>query len=279
MQIFLYLNNEQAGPFTPEQIQGMIAGGTVAPDTLGWYEGLDGWKPVSEIPALAGEAASGPPALEEPAALSPATPQPQAASLGEGEVILHVEHQATYSRLQMLARFLFGWLYIGIPHGICISFLGIAWVVCSVIAWFAILFTGRHPEGLFNFVNLTKQWHVRVMASLLNLVDGYPSFGLGNKGDKVNYLINRQATYGRLHCLLRLFPFILYVAIPHGIYGFFRTIASVFVNLIAFFAVLFTGKYPKGLHDFQVGTLRWQLRLLAYTSSMSDKYPRFSGAH
>ena len=277
MQIFLYLNNEQAGPFTPEQIQGMMAAGSVTPDTVGWYEGLDGWKPVSEIPALAGGAAGGPPTLEGPAAMSSAATQPQAASLGEGEVILHVEYQTSYSRLQLLARHFFGWLYIGLPHGICLFFLGIAWGFCSFIAWFAILFTGRHPEGLFNFVNLTKQWHVRVMASLFHLADGYPSFGLGNKGDKVNYLINRQATFSRLHCVLRLFS-VLYVMIPHGIYGVFRGIASWFILIISFFAILFTGNFPKGLHDFQVGTLRWQLRVLAYTSMMSDKYPRFSGA-
>jgi len=56
-------------------------------------------------------------------------------------------------------------------------------------------------------------------------------------------------------------------------------IASWFILIISFFAILFTGSFPKGLHDFQVGTLRWQLRVLAYTTMMSDKYPRFSGAH
>ncbi len=277
MQIFLYLNNEQAGPFTPEQIQGMIASGSVAPDTVGWHEGLEGWMPVSEIPAIAGAATAGPRALEGPAAIS-APVRPEAESPGEGEVILHIEHQASYSRLQLLARYFFGWLYIGIPHGICLFFLGIAWGFCSLIAWFAILFTGKHPEGLFNFVNLTKQWQVRVMASALQLVDGYPSFGLGNKGDQVNYLINRQQSFSRLHCVLRIFAG-LYVMIPHGIYGVFRGIAAWFIVIIAFFAVLFTGQYPKGLHEFQVGTLRWYMRVLAYLSMMSDKYPRFSGAH
>ena len=43
------------------------------------------------------------------------------------------------------------------------------------------------------------------------------------------------------------------------------------------FAVLFTGKYPKGMHDFQVGNLRWGLRVMAYMTMLSDKYPPFSG--
>jgi hypothetical protein len=47
--------------------------------------------------------------------------------------------------------------------------------------------------------------------------------------------------------------------------------------VVAWFAVLFTGKYPKGMHDFQVGNLRWGLRVMAYMTMLSDKYPPFSG--
>jgi hypothetical protein len=46
---------------------------------------------------------------------------------------------------------------------------------------------------------------------------------------------------------------------------------------VAFVAVLFTGKYPKGMHDFQVGNLRWGLRVMAYITMLSDRYPPFSG--
>ena len=266
MQIYLHLNGQQVGPYTTEQLQEYLDHGQVAPETPAWHEGLHEW---STADALAADEVSE--EIQIPDSTVPA-------SKGEGEVILHVQHQADYSRGELILRALFGWLYIGIPHGICLNILGIAWAFCSVVAWFAILFTGNHPEGLYNFVNLTKQWQVRVAASLLHLVDGYPSFGLGNKGDKVNYLINRPSTFSRGKCLLRLLS-LIYVIIPHGICLYLRMVISGVLAFVMFWVVLFTGRYPAGIHEFQVGTLRWAMRVAAYLSMMSDKYPPFSGKH
>jgi hypothetical protein len=65
-----------------------------------------------------------------------------------------------------------------IPHLIAIALLGIAWGITSVIAWFAILFTGRFPEGLYRFGVGVLQWNIRVEAYLLLLHDDYPPFSL-----------------------------------------------------------------------------------------------------
>jgi hypothetical protein len=70
------------------------------------------------------------------------------------------------------------WL-LAIPHYIVLFFLGIAAVVCIVIAWFAILFTGRYPRGLFDFVVGVGRWGVRVSAyAFLMVTDRYPPFSL-----------------------------------------------------------------------------------------------------
>jgi hypothetical protein len=70
------------------------------------------------------------------------------------------------------------WL-LAIPHYIALVFLGIAAVVCIVIAWFAILFTGRYPRGLFDFVVGVGRWCVRVGAyAFLLVTDRYPPFSL-----------------------------------------------------------------------------------------------------
>ena len=66
----------------------------------------------------------------------------------------------------------------GIPHFIVLFFLGIGWFVTSVIAWFAILFTGEYPQSLYNFGIGVFRWQTRVEAYMLLLVDQYPPFSL-----------------------------------------------------------------------------------------------------
>ena len=79
-----------------------------------------------------------------------------------------------------LSRWL--WLvkwFLAIPHYIVLFFLYIAAVVCVFIAWFAILFTGRYPKSLFDFVVGVIRWHNRVTAYMFILVtDKYPPFSL-----------------------------------------------------------------------------------------------------
>jgi hypothetical protein len=111
---------------------------------------------------------------------------------------------------------------------------------------------------------------------MVGLTDGYPSLGLGTNDEPTHPLIIRQVRFSRLHCVLRILAPI-YVGIPHGICLLFRQIAGIILFIVAFFAVLFTGKYPKGMHDFQVGNLRWGMRVMAYITMLSDRYPPFSG--
>jgi hypothetical protein len=69
--------------------------------------------------------------------------------------------------------------FLAIPHYFILIFLGIAAIVCVVIAWFAILFTGRYPRGLFDFVVGVCRWSLRVAAyAFLLTTDRYPLFSL-----------------------------------------------------------------------------------------------------
>ena len=69
-----------------------------------------------------------------------------------------------------------------------------------------------------------------------------------------------------------------YVGIPHGIMLALYEIAVGVVTFIAFWVILFTGKYPKGMFDFQVGFYRWTWRVNAYLDLLCDEYPPFSGS-
>ena len=65
-----------------------------------------------------------------------------------------------------------------IPHLIVLLFVGLAWLVTAIIAWFAILFTGKYPEGMYRFAVGVMRWHVRVEAYVLLMRDEYPPFTL-----------------------------------------------------------------------------------------------------
>ena len=186
-------------------------------------------------------------------------------------------HQNSFSRGQLLLRSFFGLFYIMIPHGFLLSVFGIAGFILRFIAWWAVLFTAQYPKSFFDFQLGMLKWSTRISARILNLADGYPAFGLNGIDDKINLHVVYPETLSRGVLLLRLFLGVFYVYIPHGICLFFRAIATYFVVFIAWWAVLITGKYPKVMHDFVVGTLRWVTRLNLYMSFMTDKYPAFSG--
>ena len=145
-----------------------------------------------------------------------------------------------------------------------------------MLAWFAVLFTGNHPEGLYQFTNRSLQWLARWAAAAMNLVDGFPALGLGNRGDRVDSSVERPAEFSRGKCLLRLLA-VVYVGVPHGLCLWFRVLTSVVLVGIMFWVTLFTGKYSRAVHEFNTGTLRWALRVTAYLALLTDRYPRFSG--
>ena len=95
----------------------------------------------------------------------------------------------------------------------------------------------------------------------------------------IRFSVEYPEHLSRLHLLLKTFLGWLYVLIPHGIVLFFYSLLALVATFIALFAILITGKYPKGLFDLVVGFHRWSARVEAYMSNlMTDRYPPFSSA-
>lgn len=193
------------------------------------------------------------------------------------DFIFDIVHQDSYSRGQLLLRTFFGFFYIMIPHAFLLWFMTIASLFLGFIAWWAVLFTAKYPKSFFDFQLGLLKWSTRVSARMLNLVDGYPSFGLSGIDDRTNVHVAYPETLSRGTLLLRAFFGFIYVYIPHGICLLFRFIGLYFVVLIAWWAILIVGKYPKVMHNYVVGTFRWIMRLNIYMKFMTDKYPPFSG--
>ena len=87
--------------------------------------------------------------------------------------------------------------------------------------------------------------------------------------------VKHQEHYSRLELLLRSILGIFYIVIPHGFLLFFVSIWGAILKFIAFWIVLFTAKYPQSIFDFQVGLMKWNLRLSARMFNLSDGYPAF----
>ena len=89
------------------------------------------------------------------------------------------------------------------------------------------------------------------------------------------YPITFNAVYAEKMSRLTSF-FRVFMIIPQAIVLYFVSIAALVVLIIAWFAILFTGKFPKGMWDFMVGYSRWSTRVNGYSMLLTDKYPPFS---
>lgn len=190
---------------------------------------------------------------------------------------LEITHQERYSRGQLLLRTFLGWIYILLPHGFLLFFVDIWSSILSFVKFWVILFTGKFPEGIFQFQIKLFNWSLRVNATMSNLVDGYPAFGINGTSDKVFLEVERPEKVSRGLLLLRVLFGLIYVWIPHLFVLIFRGIATNVLGFLAWWVVLFTANYPQKWHAFNTGTLRWGTRVALYMGFFTDKYPPFSG--
>ena len=169
------------------------------------------------------------------------------------------------------------WLLV-IPHFLILYGLQLVARAVAVISWFAILFTGKLPQGLANMMCLYIRYNNRAGAYAGFLREEYPPFVFDTVApDPGSYPSVRTGFAPELEDRNRLtVGFRLILAIPHLIVLAVLSIAAFVVWVIAFFAVLFTGRWPEGLHTFVVGYMRWFTRVEAYVGLLTDTYPPFS---
>jgi hypothetical protein len=135
-----------------------------------------------------------------------------------------------------------------------------------------ILFRQVYPRWWFDFVLELNRFSARVGAYLFLLTDRYPST---TDKQAVHLDIGYPDAEKDLNHWLPLVKWFL--AIPHYIVLAFLILAALVTSVIAWFAILFTGRYPKSLFDFAVGVGRWSLRVNAYAFLLTtDQYPPFS---
>lgn len=228
-----------------------------------------------------------------PATAPPAAPPPEDGASGTGGYPVRLEAvppaDGELSRWLWLVK----WL-LAIPHIIVLFFLWIAFLVLTVVAFFAILFTGRYPRGIFelNLGVLRWSWRVGYWSYGALGTDRYPPFSLGEEPDYPATLdIPHPERLSRGLVLVKWWL----LAIPQYIvlsvltgsgwgyawsddHGWVGAGWSGLVGILVFFAgvaLLFTARYPRGIYDLVIGLSRWSFRVAGYVTLMRDEYPPF----
>ena len=173
------------------------------------------------------------------------------------------------------------WLLI-IPHLVVLFFLWIAFIAITVVAFFAIVFAGKYPRGMFAFNVGVMRWTWRVGFYSYSALgtDRYPPFSLESR----DYPANLEVEYPESLSRGLVFVKSWLLAIPHyivmaflsggagsGSGGGLKGLLVIFAAIV----LLFKGRYPGDIYDLIIGFNRWSFRVLAYAALMRDDYPPF----
>jgi hypothetical protein len=167
------------------------------------------------------------------------------------------------TRLLVLFRFL-----LAIPHFVWLTLWGAVALVAAVVAWLVALAAGRVPGALHRFLAAYVRYWTHVTAFVFVLGRPFPGF-VGRSGSyPVDAEIDPPARQSRWRTLLRLF-----LALPAlFLAGAFSTVTFA-AGAGAWFAALFTGRVPEGLHRLLGWTVRYQMQAYGYLALLTDRYP------
>ena len=181
-------------------------------------------------------------------------------------VSFDVEYPQRVSRLTTFFR-----LILAIPQLIVIYLLQVAMALLTVLAWFAILFTGRYPKSFFEFTSGVLRWQANVFAYVALLRDEYPPFSWERGDYPLTLDIPPAERQSRFRLFIRVFAIW-----PNQIVLQFVMLGWLFTTFLSWWMILLSGRYPRGLFKFSVGVLRWQQRQFAYLYLLRDEYPPYS---
>ncbi len=162
---------------------------------------------------------------------------------------------------------------VAIPWQIVAYLWGIAAYVVTIIAWFALLFTGRYPPGMYDFNAKYLRMFTRTNGFYYLTTDKWPPFH-GDPDDSYPLRVGiapPKEEYSRMKVLFRII-----IGIPVYFLALIQGLIAFVVGLIAWFAILFTGRFSEGLYNPMRSALAYTTRAAAYFLLMTEDYPPFS---
>lgn len=165
----------------------------------------------------------------------------------------------------------FRWIVV-IPWHIVGFFYGIAAIVGAIIAWFAIVFTGRYPQGLYEFIAGFARFSARVNSFYYLLTDAWPPFS-GEPDDSYPIRLGVAPpleSYSRLKTAFRII-----IGIPVYLLLYVMGIVAGVVAFLAWFALVFAAKLPEGFYKPIRAAMAYQAKASAYFLLLTEDYPPF----
>jgi hypothetical protein len=179
---------------------------------------------------------------------------------------LEIDYPDHLSRLLIFVK----WL-LAIPHFVAFVFLGIGAYICWIVSFFAVLITGRYPQGIFNYLTGVYRWGARLGAYLFLMTDAYPPFSLA---EDRNYPVRAEFDYPDK--IARWRPLVNWLlVIPASIAGALIMLVAEICTFFAWFAILITGRFPQGMFNVVEIAFRWSMRVGLFQYWMTEKYPPF----
>jgi hypothetical protein len=202
----------------------------------------------------------------------PAPPEGMGAALMSSSYPLNAE--VVCAKRVARWRPLVNWVLV-IPLCLWLAALQYGAAVVSLAGWFAIVFTGRLPERLGDYLVAVLRYQWRVVAFLYGLTTSYPGFpvvaGYVDPGDYPAVLYSARPVARRRVTVV----FRAVLVIPQLVILYFVSLAALAVLVIGWFAVLLLGRWPRGLQSFVIGWMRWNFRVSGYWWLIVDEYPPF----
>jgi hypothetical protein len=177
-----------------------------------------------------------------------------------------VQYVEKRSRLTTFFRYL-----LVIPHFFVLLVWGFLAEIAVFIAWFAIVITGRYPEGLYDFVVNFSRYAAQVNAYMSLLTDVYPPFGADDSYPAQLVIPARLASYSRAKTFFRII-----FLIPVLIIGYAMRLVWSIGSFLSWIVIIIMGKQPKGLQDMTQLGLSYEVRIAPYGALLTEAFPAFS---
>lgn len=222
------------------------------------------WEPLPLEASTTPEVTSSPAAVPSP---PPIPPEPAAFTPSAYPVAYGVAYPGSLSRWKTLLRVFFllpVWLFLYLVQ----SLIG----ALFAIGWTTVFWRKKYPSWAFAGLSGAFGFTARAWAYALLQTDKFPSF---DKEDSPVTLIFEPPPSGHLSRWRVLF-WKLFLLIPHMAVLSVLYLALFVVTILAWFGIVFTGNYPRGMFPFATGVARWQYRVTAYFASFTDYYPPYS---